>query len=110
MLIINGVFLLLGIVTFLLPIVNPLANSIWFAMMMLILFSAGGFFLDYSALYVYGLLIAVAMPIGEWLFRNAGFSHHGFPVVFGTIAGIICIKGLVKFITFVNDTPAQSDE
>ena len=108
MLILNGVFLIFGIVTSVLPIVKGLTISIRFAVMMLILFSAGGYFLDYTPLYVYGILIAVAIPIGEWLYTNAGFSHHGFPVIFGSLAGIICIRGVVKFITFMNNTTAQS--
>jgi hypothetical protein len=109
-LVINVIFLIFGIVAFTLPLSDPLFNSLRFGMMMLILFSAAGYFLDYTALFYWGLLLALALPIGEWLYQNAGFSHHGFPVVFGTVAGIIFVRGLVKFTTFVKDTPDPSEQ
>ena len=66
--------------------------------------------LDFSFLYVYGILIALAMPIGEWLYQTAGFSHHGFPIVFGTLAVIMLARGLYKFITLMKETPPQVEE
>ena len=84
--------------------------SIRFGIMVLILFSGAGYMLDYDPLYVYGILIVLAMPLGEWLFQNAGFSHHGYPAVFGTLAGIMLLRGLFKFITLVKNTPVPTDE
>ena len=66
--------------------------------------------LDFSFLYAYGVLIALAIPIGEWLYQNVGFSHHGFPVVFGTLSGIMLARGLYKFTTLMKEIPPQVEE
>ena len=65
---------------------------------------------DIPVLYVYGILLALALPAGEWLYQNYGFSHHGYPVAFGTLAIIMFIRGLYKFITFMKDTPYPAEE
>jgi hypothetical protein len=109
MMVINVVFLLLGVISFLAPIPSGYAMSLRFSLMILVLSSAAGYMLDYTALYVYGVLIALAMPVGEWLFQNAGFSHHGFPAVFGTVAATMFLRGLYKFITFLKDSPLQPE-
>ena len=110
MLIINVIFLLLGVVVFFRPMASGYTVSIQFSVIMLILFTAAGYMLDFSFLYVYGILIALAMPVGEWLYQTAGFSHHGFPVVFGSLAVIMLARGLYKFITLVKGTPPQVEE
>jgi MFS family permease len=110
MLVINVIFLLMGVVSFFKPITSGYTMSIGFSVTMLILFTAAGYMLDFSFLYVYGILIALAMPIGEWLYQNAGFSHHGYPVVFGTLVGIMFARGLYKFITLVRETSLQVEE
>jgi MFS family permease len=110
MLVLNLIFLVLGVLTFMMPIGSGWAMSIRFGVMMLIFFSAAGFMLDFNSLFVYGFLLALAMPVGEWLYQNAGFSHHGYPVVFGCLSGIMFAKGLVTFITFLKTTPDQIEE
>ena len=110
MFIINVIFLILGVVSFFSPNPSGYTVSIGFSVTMLILFTAAGHMLDFSFLYVYGILTALAMPVGEWLYQNAGFSHHGFPVVFGTLSGIMLARGLYKFITLVKGTPLQVEE
>jgi MFS family permease len=110
MLIINVIFLLLGMVVFFRPIPSGYTVSIQFSVIMLILFTAAGYMLDFNFLYVYGILIALAMPVGEWLYQTAGFSHHGFPVVFGSLAVIMLARGLYKFITLMKEAPPQVEE
>lgn len=110
MLIINVIFLLLGVVVFFQPMASGYTVSIQFSVIMLILFTAAGYMLDFSFLYVYGILIALAMPVGEWLYQTAGFSHHGFPVVFGSLAVIMLARGLYKFFTLIKETPPQVEE
>jgi len=110
MFVINVIFLFLGMVSFFMPIASGYTISIRFSAMMLILFTAAGYMLDFSFLYVYGILMALAMPVGEWLYQTAGFSHHGYPVVFGTLSGIMFARGLYKFITLVKETPLQVEE
>ena len=109
-LVINVIFLFLGVVSFFRPNASGYTVSIGFSVTMLILFTAAGYMLDFSFLYVYGILIALALPVGEWLYQNAGFSHHGWPVVFGTLSGIMFARGLYKFITLVKETPLQVEE
>jgi len=110
MLIINLIFLGLGIISFLASISSGYAMSILFGIMVLILFSGAGYMLDNEPLYVYGVLVALAIPLGEWLYQNAGFSHHGYPAVFGTVAGIMLLRGLYKFVSLVKKTPIPPDE
>lgn len=106
----NVVFLILGVVFFFRPVGTGYTISVWFSVIMLILFTTAGYVLDFSFLYAYGIMIALAIPVGEWLYQNAGFSHHGFPVVFGTLSGIMCVRGLYKFITLLRETPNQGEE
>ena len=110
MLVLNTIFLLLGMVAF----ANP-SGSGWqfilpFGAMVLILFSLGGYFLDLTRLYVYGLMLALAAPVGELLYQNIGASHHGYPVTYGLSALVIFLVGLVKFITLVRDNPLPPED
>lgn len=110
MLVLNVIFLVFGMVAFVLPIQSGYVSSIRFGVMILILFSTAGYFFDFTMLYLYGTLIAVAMPVGEWLYQNAGFPHHGYPVIFGVASGIMLVRGLVKFIGLLRETPPQAEE
>ncbi len=110
MLVLNVIFLGLGVVAFLLPIQSGYVMSLRFGANVLILFSVAGYFYDFSMLYLYGILIVLALPVGEWLYQTAGFSHHGYPVVFGSVAGIMLVRGLVKFFTLIKEIPPQAEE
>ena len=110
MLVLNIIFLLLGIVAFLMPIGSGWRFILPFSAMLLISFSLGGYFLGLTRLYVYGLILALAIHVGEWLYQNFGASHHGFPVTFGFVATIIFLVGLVKFITLVRDNPLPPED
>jgi len=55
--------------------------------------------------YLYGLLLAVAPLVGEWLWRQGHATHHGYPVVFGAAAAIIFITGMVRFTAIVRSHP-----
>jgi hypothetical protein len=68
-------------------------------------FSTAAYFLDFPRLYIYGLLSVVAPLIGEWLYQNMGASHHGYPIVFGTLAGVMILTGLVTFARFLRENP-----
>jgi len=77
---------------------------------LLIGFSAAAFFLDFPRLYIYGLLSALAPLIGEWLYQNMGASHHGYPIVFGTLAGVMILTGIVMFIRFMQNNPLPAGD
>ena len=106
MLIVNVIAFILGIVAALgfgrLPTPGP---SLTMGLTLLIGFSTAAYFLDFPRLYIYGLLGALAPLIGEWLYQNMGASHHGFPIVFGTLAGVMVLTGLVTFIRFLRNNP-----
>jgi hypothetical protein len=64
-------------------------------------FSVAAYFLDFSRLYVYGLLVGLSFLVGEWLWA----SHHGFPITFGTTAGIMILVGLAVFVRLLRRNP-----
>jgi hypothetical protein len=110
LIVINVIFLVFGIVFSFMPIQSGYVMSIRFSVMVLVLFSGAGYMLDFNFLYVYGIMITLAMPVGEWLYQTAGFSHHGYPAVFGTVAGIMFLRGLYKFIKLLKDNPTPLDD
>ena len=111
LLIVNVIAFILGIVAALgfrsLPVGGP---PIVMGLTLLIGFSSAAYFLDFPRLYVYGLLGALAPPIGEWLYQNMGASHHGFPIVFGTLAGVMILTGLVTFARFLQNNPLRAGD
>jgi len=110
MLVLNTIFLILGVIAFAMPGGSGWRITLVFSGIMLIIFSLAGYFLDLTRLYVYGLMLAMSIPVGEWLYQNRGASHHGFPVTFGFAAAIIFLVGLVKFITLVRDNPLPPED
>jgi hypothetical protein len=76
-----------------------------FALGFLLAFSIAAYFLDFSRLYVYGLLVGFSPLVGEWLWLHNKASHHGFPVTFGTSAAVMIVVGLIVFVRLVRDNP-----
>jgi hypothetical protein len=81
-----------------------------FGSLVLISFSVAAYFLDFAHLYLYGVLIALSPLVGEWLYIQIGASHHGFPITFGTTAGVIILVGLIKFALLLRDHPIPEEE
>jgi hypothetical protein len=100
---INIVFLILGVISFNKPFFGGIGTSLLFGSMMLMIFLVSGIFFDLTILYIYGILLFIAIPIGEWLYQNAGFSHHGFPIAFGSIAFVMFLRGTVKLLSILFD-------
>ena len=111
LLIVNVIAFILGIVAFLgfrsLPIGGV---PIVLGLILLVGFSSAAYVLDFPRLYVYGLLGALAPLIGEWLYQNMGASHHGYPIVFGTLAGVMILTGLVTFVRFLQNSPLPAGD
>ena len=76
-----------------------------FSILLLAGFSMAALFLEFNRLYVYGLLIALAPVAGEWLWKNGYAAHHGWPVTFGVISGIMILVGLIIFIRLLRSNP-----
>ncbi len=111
MLVFNVIALILGLIAAFrfrsLPLGGP---NMVLGLILLIGFSTAAYFLDFPRLYVYGLLSALGAPIGEWLYQNMGASHHGYPIVFGTLAGVMILTGLVTFVRFLKNNPLPHEE
>jgi hypothetical protein len=105
LLVVNVVALVLGIVFALRSTVPGQGVSMAFGLIMLVGFSVAAYLLDFGRLYVYGLLVFLAPLVGEWLYRQYGVPHHGFPLTFGIAAGIMVLTGLVIFYRLLRDNP-----
>jgi len=111
MLIANIVIFVLGIIVALnfrrLP---GFGIASFLGLFLLVAFSAAAYVLDYTRLYIYGLMLFAAAPVGEWLYTNHGASHHGYPIVFGFSAGIMILTGLVLFVRLLKNNPRVDEE
>lgn len=88
---------------------NGLSYTIVFSLTALAAFSLAGYFLNIPRFFFYGLLIAIAPFVGEWLFRKGYAPHHGYPVVFGTAAALIATVGLITLILRVRGVSPLGD-
>lgn len=109
MLIINFVALILGLLavaTF--GRVPGLTYTIIVGLILLVGLSLAAYFLDFTRLYLYGLLVFLAPLVGEWLFAQGYVAHHGFPITFGLISSIMILTGMVVFIRFLRENPVPT--
>jgi hypothetical protein len=104
------VSLVLGVLSALNLDVPGWVHTARLGLVILVSFSVAAFFLDFPRLYVYGLMLALAPFVGEWLYQKRGASHHGFPIVYGAAAGIIILAGLVQFVRFLRCNPLPVEE
>ncbi|MDJ0924079.1 MAG: hypothetical protein QNJ77_05910 [Acidimicrobiia bacterium] len=84
---------------------GSLAYPLGLGLVVVVGFTGAAFVTGIWRYYIYGLMLAIAPLVGEWLWRNDLASHHGFPVVFGVAAGIIFVGGVVRFAVLVNGHP-----
>ena len=80
------------------------------SILLLIGFSLGGYMVESPRFYLYGIFSAITPLVGEYLYNNHGFSHHGFPVVFGILAGGMILYGVFRMITIIRDFPLPAGE
>lgn len=81
-----------------------------FSLVFLIVFFVAAYFLDFTRLYIYGVLIALSPLIGEVLYVYLKVPHHGIPITFGISASLITLTGLVVFVRFLQDHPMPTDQ
>jgi len=109
MVIINVLALILGfIAAFYFHALSGQIIAIIFGLILLTGFSLAAYFLDYPRFYVYGFLLGIAPLVGEWLYSNHGASHHGFPITFGFISGVIFVVGMITFVRFLRRNPIET--
>jgi hypothetical protein len=102
MLVVNVVALVLGLVAaYWFPMGQGAIVPIYLSVILLLGFSTAAFLLGVPRVFFYGLMVAAAPPIGEFLFQRGYATHHGFPVVFGICALVILIAGIVRFVRFL---------
>lgn len=85
-------------------------TSITFGMILLICFSLAAYFLDFTRLYIYGLMLGFSPLVGEWLYVRKNVLHHGFPVTFGITTGIMFIIGLITFVRLLLDNSVSIED
>ena len=106
MVIINILLLLIGMLAvFIFPSVSGFLMAVILGVVLLFGFSAAAYFLDYPRFYLYGLLLFTAALVGEWLYQNYGVSHHGYPLCYGFVSGVMIVTGLVTFGRLLKDNP-----
>lgn len=81
-----------------------------FSLIVLIAFSVAAYFLDFTRLYIYGVLFALSPLVGRWLYIYRGIPHSGYPLTFGISAAIAILVGLAKFIRFLRAHPFPAQE
>jgi hypothetical protein len=102
LLIVNVVAAVLGtFFAFRYDAIGGLAPVIVLSVILLVGFSLAAYSLNIPRFFLYGLLLAVAPYIGEWLWRRGHASHHGYPIVFGIGAAAIATVGLIKLIAVI---------
>jgi hypothetical protein len=102
MLVVNVVALVLGLVAaYWLPMEQGAIVPLFLSMIFLLGFSTAAFYLGVPRVFFYGLMVAAAPPIGEFLFLRGYATHHGFPIAFGSCAVVILIAGIIRFVRFL---------
>lgn len=76
-----------------------------FSLVFLLGFSVAGYLMEFTRLYLYGILIALSPLIGELLYEYLQVPHHGYPVTFGFTAVLMIATGLVLLIRLLRDHP-----
>jgi hypothetical protein len=72
-------------------------------------FSVGGYAASIPRYYLYGLMLAGAPLVGEWLWRRDLATHHGYPIVFGAAAVVILVTGITRFFIRLRGRPLPQD-
>lgn len=83
--------------------------SYFLGLMLLVGFSTAAFLLDILRLYIYGLLLGLAPVVGEWLWNNTNATHHGWPITFGTVSGVMILIGIILFTRLVRNNPISEN-
>jgi len=102
--------LILGIVSAVKYDVPGWIHTARFGLIILVAFSVAAYLLDFTRLYLYGVLIALSPLVGEWLYVQVKAPHHGYPITFGATAGIIILAGLVEFVRLLRHHPIPTEE
>lgn len=111
MLIFNIAALILGFVSFL----NFSQLPSWiiparFSIILLIGFSLAAYMLEYPRLFLYGIITSLGGLIGEFLYARFQVPHHGLPLTFGLISGILFLIGIITIWRIYKTKPMAPQE
>ncbi len=81
-----------------------------FVSLVLMLFWIAAYFLDFSRLYAYGILLAIPPLVGELLRQQWDAVHQGFPITLSVVAAIMISTGFAQFVKVVRNNPVLSIE
>ena len=104
---------LIGVGTFLLTLLKILpvggktgipAAGVIFGVQALIVFSLAAYFMDFTRLYLYAFLFAVAVPLTFWLKSNTALTYPSL-YVFLLTAGPMLAIGWILFVRFLRQYP-----
>ena len=96
MLVVNVVALLLGLLAaYRFPMEQGDIFPLFLSLILLLGFSTAAFFLGIPRVFFYGILLAAAPALGEFLFQRGYATHHGFPITFGVCTVVILVAGIV---------------
>ncbi|MDH4212188.1 MAG: hypothetical protein OEV79_12155 [candidate division WOR-3 bacterium] len=110
MLVVLSVGFILGLLSVRGGVGQAWVHNLRFIAIVLMCFGLAAYFLGFIRLYVYGILVALGVPVGEWLWLHKGVPHHGFPVTFGITAGVIIVTGFVLFLRMLSKNPKSKGE
>jgi hypothetical protein len=111
-----AISVLIGVVTFLLSALRVLpvggntgipAASVIFGIQVLIVFGLAAYFMDFTRLYLYAFLFAVAVPVTFWLKKNAALAYPSL-YVYSLTAGPMLVIGGILFIRFLRQYPHKA--
>lgn len=80
------------------------------SILFLVGFSLAGYLVESPRFFLYGILTALAPIIGEFLYQNYRFTHHGFPVTFGMLSGALILTGIVMLVRIFRNYPLPDAE
>ena len=69
----------------------------------LVVFSLGAYFLDFTRLYLYGVLLGLSFPVGFFLAEQGVVADETRPFIL--TSSIMIVIGIVLFIRFLRDDP-----
>lgn len=100
-----GVAVAIGVQTDQLDLDGGVGYPLGLGIVSLVGFSAAAYVTSIPRFALYGLMLAVAPLVGEWLWRNDLAAHHGYPIVFGVAAVIIFVTGIARFTALLRSRP-----
>lgn len=84
---------------------NGVAYPFTLGIIVLVVSSFAAHAMSVPRYYLYGLMVAIAPLVGEWLWRNDLAGDHGFPITFGVAAIVIALTGITRFVAVIRSHP-----